>query len=260
VIIQFNKYQGTGNDFIIFDARNSKFPAPSSENISTLCDRRFGIGADGLILIRTHSELDFTMKYYNSDGKEGSMCGNGGRCAVAFAKKAGIINDYARFQAYDGIHEGWIRKNIVKITMLPVSGIKKCTDHYELNTGSPHYVKFVDDAMKIDIRNDGSAIRYSSPYGKNGINVNFVSTYKNGILVRTYERGVEDETLSCGTGMVASAICAAIDSKSDKNSYAIYTRGGTVKIFFQRNGADNFDNIILEGPVGFVFEGKIKID
>ncbi len=258
--LQFNKYQGTGNDFIIFDARNSKFPALSSRNISALCDRRFGIGADGLILIRTHSELDFTMIYFNSDGNEGSMCGNGGRCAVAFTKKAGIIKNHTRFQAYDGIHEGWISENIVKLTMLPVSGIKLSTDHYELNTGSPHYVKFVDDAMKVDIRHEGHVIRHSSPYGKKGINVNFVSRYKNGIFVRTYERGVEDETLSCGTGMVASAICAAIENISDKSSYTIYTRGGTLQISFKRTGTDNFNNIILEGPVGFVFEGEVKIE
>jgi diaminopimelate epimerase len=260
VIIQFSKYQGTGNDFIIFDAKISKFPALSSENILALCDRRFGIGADGLILIREHAELDFTMIYYNSDGHEGSMCGNAGRCAVAFAKKAGIIKNHARFQAYDGIHEGRISKDKVKLTMLPVSGIKISRNHYELNTGSPHYVKFVNDALKVDVRNDGPAIRYSSPYRKKGINVNFVSPYKKGIFVRTYERGVEDETLSCGTGMVASAICAAINGKSDKNSYTIYTRGGTLQVSFKRTGKDHFDHIIIEGPVGFVFDGKIKID
>jgi diaminopimelate epimerase len=260
VILQFSKYQGTGNDFIIFDARNSEFPVLAAEKITSLCDRRFGIGADGLILIRRHKELDFSMIYFNSDGNEGSMCGNGGRCAVAFAKKAGIIQDHAQFESYDGIHEGWINKNIIKLTMQPVNGIKIFKDHYELNTGSPHYVKFVDDALKTDVRNEGPEIRYSKPYHQEGINVNFVSSHKEGIFVRTYERGVEDETLSCGTGMVASAICAAINSKSDKNSYTIYTRGGILHISFRRSGPDHFENIILEGPAGFVFDGKINID
>jgi len=259
VIVQFNKYQGTGNDFIIFDVRISKFPSLSSEKISGLCNRRFGIGADGLILIRKHSKLDFSMIYYNSDGHEGSMCGNGGRCAVAFAKKTGIIKDHALFEAYDGIHEGWINGDVIRLTMQPVTGIKKLRDHYELNTGSPHYIKFVGDALKIDVRIEGREIRYAKSFGENGINVNFVSPYKKGIFVRTYERGVEDETLSCGTGMVASAICAAIDSKSDKKSYNIYTRGGTLRIYFTRTGKDQFDNIILEGPAGFVFEGEIEI-
>jgi diaminopimelate epimerase len=259
VIVQFSKYQGTGNDFIIFDARIPKFPSLPSEKISGLCDRRFGIGADGLIMIRKHSKLDFSMTYYNSDGHEGSMCGNGGRCAIAFSEKAGIIKDHARFEAYDGVHEGWINGDVIRLTMQPVTGIKKLKDHYELDTGSPHYIKFISDALKIDVRNEGSAIRYSDPFKKKGINVNFVSHYKKGIFVRTYERGVEDETLSCGTGMVASAICAAIDSKSDKNSYGIYPRGGTLRISFTRNGKDHFDNIILEGPVGFVFEGEVEI-
>ncbi len=260
MIIQFSKYQGTGNDFIMIDARNSEFSILPPEKISAICDRRFGIGGDGLIMIRSHGDLDFSMIYYNSDGREGTMCGNGGRCAVAFANKAGIISDYARFQACDGIHEGWINKNIVKLTMQPVRGVKISGDHYELNTGSPHYVKFVDDVRKTDVRNEGSAIRYSSAYREKGININFVSLYKEGIFVRTYERGVEDETLSCGTGIIASAICAAISSKSDKNSYTIYTRGGTLQITFRKSGNEHFDDIILEGPVGFVFEGNINIE
>jgi diaminopimelate epimerase len=260
VIVQFNKYQGTGNDFIMFDARKNKFSSLSLKKIASLCDRRFGIGADGLVLIRPHPTLDFSMIYYNSDGNEGTMCGNAGRCSVAFAQKTGIISDHARFEASDGFHEGWINENIVRLTMKPADGIKSIKDHYELDTGSPHYVKFVDNAEKTDVRHEGKAIRYSSPYREKGINVNFVSFHKNGIFVRTYERGVEDETLSCGTGMVASAICAAINSKSDKNSYTIYTRGGILHISFTKSGNEYFDNIILEGPVGFVFEGKIEID
>jgi diaminopimelate epimerase len=260
VIVQFKKYQGTGNDFILIDARKSKFSSLAPEKITFLCDRRFGIGADGLILIRLHPDYDFSMIYYNSDGNEGTMCGNAGRCAVAFARKTGMIRDYARFEAADGFHEGWINKNIVKLTIQPVDGIKILDDHYELNTGSPHYVKFVKNAEKTDVRNEGPAIRYSNAYREKGINVNFVSPYKDGIFVRTYERGVENETLSCGTGIVASAICAAINSKSDKNSYTIYTRGGILQVSFTRTGENRYEKIILEGPVGFVFEGNVEID
>ena len=261
MIIHFYKYQGTGNDFILLDARDSWFPVLSTRHISSLCDRRFGIGADGLVLIRSHSRFDFTMSYFNSDGHEGTMCGNAGRCAVAFAKKIGIINNHGKFEGSDGIHEGWIQDDIVSLTMQPVKKIKFSEDHYELNTGSPHYVKFVKNIETIDVKKKGAVIRYSGAFGKKGINVNFVSPYKkDGIYVRTYERGVEDETLSCGTGMVASAICAAMRSKTDKNSYPIFTRGGNLHIYFRRSGNQHFEDIILEGPANFVFEGNIKIE
>jgi diaminopimelate epimerase len=244
----------------MLDTRDSWFPALSNKQISFLCDRKFGIGADGLVLIRPNSRFDFTMIYYNSNGKEGSMCGNAGRCSVAFAGKIGIISDHAKFESSDGVHEGWINEDIIRLTMQPVHKVKFLEDHYELNTGSPHYVKFVKNVEKEDVRNKGAAIRYSGDFGKKGINVNFVSPYKDGIFVRTYERGVEDETLSCGTGMVASAICAALKNDSDKNSYSIYTRGGKLKISFRKSGKQRFDDIILEGPANFVFEGNIKID
>lgn len=260
MILHFYKYQGTGNDFIMLDARDNWFPALSNKLISYLCDRKFGIGADGLVLIRTNSRFDFTMIYHNSDGKEGTMCGNAGRCSVAFAGKLGIISDHAKFEASDGIHEGWIKENYVRLTMQPVNKVKFDKNHYELNTGSPHYVKFVKNIEKVDVRNKGAAIRYSGAYGKKGINVNFVSPYKDGIFVRTYERGVENETLSCGTGMVASAICAALRSQTDKNSFSIYTRGGNLKISFRKSGKQRFEDIILEGPADLVFEGNIKIE
>jgi len=244
----------------MLDSRDNWFPALSNKLISSLCDRRFGIGADGLVLIRPNSRFDFTMIYYNSDGHEGTMCGNAGRCALAIAKKIGLISDHGKFESSDGIHEGWIQEDIIRLTMQPVNKVKFFGDHYELNTGSPHYVKFVKNIEKTDVKHRGASIRYSGDYGKKGINVNFVSFYKDGIFVRTYERGVEDETLSCGTGMVASAICAAIKSKTDKNSFIIYTRGGKLLISFQRSGKQLFENIILEGPASFVFEGNIKID
>lgn len=258
--IHFYKYQGTGNDFIMLDARDSWFPALSNKQIASLCDRRFGIGADGLVLIRSHSRFDFTMSYFNSDGHEGTMCGNAGRCAVAFAKKIGIIINHSKFESSDGIHEGWIQEDLVSLTMQPVKKVKFSDDHYELNTGSPHYVKFVKNIEKTDVKQKGAAIRYSGAFGKKGINVNFVSHFKDGIFVRTYERGVEDETLSCGTGMVASAICAATRSKTDKKSFAVYTQGGKLRIYFHRSGNQHFEDIILEGPANFVFEGNIKIE
>jgi diaminopimelate epimerase len=260
VILHFYKYHGTGNDFIMLDARDNWFPVLSNKLISSICDRRFGIGADGLVLIRPHSRFDFTMIYYNSDGHTGSMCGNAGRCAIAFANKTGIISDHAKFESADGIHEGWIYNDIIRLTMQPVKRVKFSEGHYELNTGSAHYVKFVRDIEKTDVKHKGAIIRYSGTYGKKGINVNFVSFYKDGIFVRTYERGVEDETLSCGTGMVASAICAAIKSKTDKNSLRIYTRGGNLNISFRKSGNQHFEDIILEGPASYIFEGNIKID
>jgi diaminopimelate epimerase len=260
MIVHFHKYHGTGNDFIMIDARDSRFLTPGPDIITWLCDRRVGIGADGLVTIHPHKDLDFMMKYYNSDGHEGSLCGNAGRCAIIFTKKLGIIDQSGRFRAFDGIHEGRItsEQNVI-LTMLPVSTIKYIKDHYELNTGSPHYVKFIDSVEKKDVRTEGAAIRYSQPYKKEGINVNFVSFYKDGIYVRTYERGVEDETLSCGTGNIACAICAAIQTRSDKHSYTVYTRGGILRVSFDRSGEERFENITLEGPVKFVFEGDVEI-
>jgi len=260
MVCHFYKYHGTGNDFIMLDARNSRFLTPGPDTIARLCDRRFGIGADGLVTIHPHKNLDFFMKYYNSNGYEGSMCGNAGRCAVKFAKKLGIIDKSALFEAADGNHEGRISTgNTVILTLLPVSTIRYYEDHYELFTGSPHYVKFIKSLEDIDVRAKGAAIRYNEQYKKDGINVNFVSFYKDGIYVRTYERGVEDETLSCGTGIIASAICAVIEKKSDKHSYTVYTRGGALRVSFDRSGEKHFENITLEGPVTFVFEGDVEI-
>ncbi|KPK86732.1 MAG: hypothetical protein AMS27_04330 [Bacteroides sp. SM23_62_1] len=260
MVTHFHKYHGTGNDFIMMDARNSNFVAPDPDIIAWLCNRRLGIGADGLVTIHSHKNLDFLMKYYNSDGIEGSLCGNAGRCAMVYANRLGIVKQTARFEAYDGIHESLINPDkTVKLTMLPVSNVRYFNDHYELNTGSPHYVKFLDSVEKMDARSEGAAIRYSHQYQKEGINVNFVSAYKDGIYVRTYERGVEDETLSCGTGNIASAICAAIHTKSNKRIYTVYTRGGILRVSFDRTGEEHFENITLEGPVKFVYEGDVEV-
>lgn len=254
------KYHGTGNDFIIIDARNMDTRPLNKNIIQKLCNRRFGIGSDGLILLIEHPAIDFLMKYFNSDGKEGSMCGNAGRCIVAFARKLGIIDTSAQFESIDGIHTATVEKSgHIKLQIQPVTSVIQKDDCYLLNTGSPHYVKFVDNAENEDVITNGKTIRFSTEFSQRGINVNFVSFERDGLFVRTYERGVEDETLSCGTGVVASAICAALKMESDKNSFHVSTRGGDLKVSFTRKDKTKFENIFLEGPVAFVYEGKIEI-
>ena len=255
---EFSKYHGTGNDFIMIDDRTLFFPAENPELIRHLCDRRFGIGADGLILIRDHGTLDFRMVYFNSDGREGSMCGNGGRCAVAFAFHLGMASEQPVFEAIDGIHEATLvdRENI-QLKMQDVKGVREMDDHFLLDTGSPHYVKFLDDIESLDVIREGRAIRNSETFKKDGVNVNFTQSGKDGLYVRTYERGVENETLSCGTGVVAAAICDGIRTGSDKSAFSIKTRGGQLKVSFQSTGPSTFQNIILEGPATYVFKGSI---
>lgn len=258
--IEFYKYQGTGNDFIIVDCRKLNKEIFTSKVIQSLCDRRFGIGADGLMLFLDHSELDFEMKYYNSDGNEGTMCGNGGRCIVSFAKKLGAIEHSCEFDAIDGIHEATIDdENIVRLKMQKVVEVEKNEPFYYLNTGSPHYVVFKDEIDQLDVYKEGKKIRNSVRFKKEGTNVNFALTNNNQIQVRTYERGVEDETLSCGTGVVASAIAAGFHRGSDISSYNINTLGGRLKVSFKKVDENTFENIWLEGPAEFVFEGKINL-
>jgi len=256
--IRFYKYHGTGNDFIIVDNRNHSMKF-ENRLIKNLCDRKSGIGADGFILLLDHLKLDFEMKFFNSDGNEGSMCGNGGRCIVAFAKKIGLINQYTQFQTIDGAHKAKIdSKNWVKLKMQDVLTIEKGEGYYHLNTGSPQYVTFVDNVHNVDVYREGRKIRFNERFKKEGTNVNFVQTLGNTIFVRTYEQGVEDETLSCGTGIIASAICSVIKNKSDKNTYRISTLGGNLKVNFQKKSGKEFKNIWLEGPTSFVFYGHIE--
>ena len=258
--VKFEKYHGTGNDFILIDGRAADFRRPGNDVIKRLCDRRFGIGGDGLIIIQSSSKADFAMKYYNSDGQEGTMCGNGGRCAAAYCSKLGLTGGKARFESNDGIHLAeLIAPDYVRLHMQDVVSVSEYPDHFELDTGSPHYVMFVNEVNDLDIHRMGSEIRNSVPYKASGINVNFVSDYRDGIFVRTYERGVEAETWSCGTGVVASAICAAIRTKSDKYAYPVYTLGGKLELTFYRKPDGRFTDIILAGPAEFVFEGTIEI-
>lgn len=259
-MLTFCKYQGTGNDFILVDNRSRTFDVNNNSLVKLLCDRRFGIGADGLMLLQETSGYDFEMIYFNSDGFEGTMCGNGGRCIVAFANRLGLIGERTRFIAVDGPHDAEIHgEDNVRLKMLDVTQVGQDAKNYFLNTGSPHYVIFVDDINAIDLDAEGKRVRYSEKFkSTGGTNVNFVEIKEDALFVRTYERGVEGETLSCGTGVTASAISAAIHLKSDKNTFRIRTHGGDLKVSFS-NHHSLFENVWLEGPACFVFEGKIKI-
>jgi diaminopimelate epimerase len=259
--ISFSKYHGTGNDFILIDDRGNKIHL-SEVQIRKLCDRRFGIGADGLSLLRDRAGFDFEMIYYNADGKEGSMCGNGGRCITVFARSLGKINGQANFSTVDGVHQSMITNDapvVVKLKMNDVKEIENHADFIYLDTGSPHYVKFVDDVSAVDIVSEGRKIRYNERFREKGTNVNFVQTSPGELIVRTYERGVEDETLSCGTGVTASALAAVLKSKTTGNGVTdILTPGGKLKVYFEKNGT-GFKNVWLEGGATFVYKGEVEV-
>ena len=258
--IHFFKYQGTGNDFILIDNRKED-NSPTNDQIRRLCDRRFGIGADGLMLLNEKNGYDFEMKYYNSDGGEGSMCGNGGRCMVKFAYHLGIHKDIYKFLAVDGSHEAEIDTDgIVSLKMKDVKGIRKFHSDFILDTGSPHYIKIVSDVMGVDVFKKGSEIRHSKEFEEEGINVNFVEQLEDvdKILVRTYERGVEDETFSCGTGVTAAALMC-FHNENGFNEVEVKTLGGNLSVEYDRVDDNRFENIWLCGPAEKVFEGKVEI-
>ncbi|PHR74007.1 MAG: diaminopimelate epimerase [Lutibacter sp.] len=257
--INFNKYQGTGNDFVIIDNRENHFPKKDINLINKLCDRRFGIGADGLILLEDSDSSDFKMIYFNADGNESTMCGNGGRCIVAFAKKLGIFSDNTTFTAIDGTHYATIKDSRVSLQMIDVDTITNNKTHLFLNTGSPHHIEFVDVVSKIDVKTKGRSIRKGAPYFEEGTNVNFVEQVDdNTFKVRTYERGVEDETLSCGTGVTAVAIAANVAKKSSENNISLETLGGKLSVSFTKeNGV--FKEVFLIGEATFVFDGIFTI-
>jgi diaminopimelate epimerase len=256
----FYKYQGTGNDFIILDNRNNEVGKLSTQQINHLCDRKFGIGADGLMLLSTKGGYDFEMVYYNADGNESSMCGNGGRCLVKFAYDMGIHKSMYEFLAIDGEHEAEIdTKGMVRLKMQDVNEVEEHGSHSILNTGSPHFVKFATHVKDIDVVESGSSIRYSKAFEENGINVNFVEKLdESTIFVRTYERGVEDETLSCGTGVTAAALVSA-HNDNGFNDVAIKTPGGNLHVEFEKISETHFTNIWLCGPATFVFKGQIDV-
>lgn len=254
--MEFYKYQGTGNDFVMVDNRDLQF-TKDKDSIEKLCDRRFGIGADGLILLENDPDYDFKMVYYNSDGGESTMCGNGGRCLVAFAFFLDIFEDKCRFIATDGEHEAEIHNGIIKLKMINVDTVSHDGNDFVLNTGSPHFVKYVDNLKDYHVYDEGYGIRNSEKYKEKGINVNFVEKISdNEIFVRTYERGVEDETYSCGTGVTASALTFL--QKHNLTSVKVKTLGGNLKVYAEKSG-DAFQNIWLEGPAKQVFRGKTDL-
>lgn len=254
----FYKYQGTGNDFIFIDNRNNSFPKNDSVLIEKLCNRRFGIGADGLLLLEDDVETDFRMVYFNADGYESSMCGNGGRCIVAFAKMMNLISVETTFMASDGIHKAIIEDHgIVSLQMKDVNEIQLENDFIFLDTGSPHHVMLVDNLDDYDVKSNGAKIRYSERYGKVGSNVNFVTQLsENHFRLRTYERGVEDETLSCGTGATATAIAMHALGKTNANNIILDVEGGRLEVSFHKN-SNGYSQVFLKGPATFVYKGEI---
>lgn len=255
--IPFYKYQGTGNDFVMIDNRANVFDRTNRSLVADLCHRRFGIGADGLILLTSSKDYDFEMVYFNSDGNESTMCGNGGRCLVKFAYDLGVIGNETTFIAVDGPHKAYVKDNLVHLHMIDVEQMNIQPDYYFLNTGSPHYVQAVQGIDSYNVFDNGKSIRYSETFQPGGTNVNFMEEI-NGILkVRTYERGVEDETYSCGTGVTAAAIASTkLGMKPPVN---ITTLGGALQVTFTENASGKYTDVYLIGPAERVFEGQIEL-
>ena len=259
VEIKFYKYQGAGNDFVMIDNRAENFPL-STAIIAKLCDRNFGIGGDGLILLENDAESDFKMVYFNSDGNESTMCGNGGRCIVRFAHDLEVVADKMTFNAIDGLHHAIVDGDTIRLQMIDVKEVEDHDKYLFMNTGSPHHVEFVKNVKEIDVYTKGKNIRNGAPYYETGSNVNFVEVLPNQTLkIRTYERGVEDETLACGTGITAAAISAYIRGFVKKNNIPVEALGGKLSVNFDEKN-NTFENVWLNGPAVRVFEGKIEIN
>lgn len=266
--MKFWKYQGAGNDFVMVDQRAQQWlTRADTAQIERLCNRRFGIGADGLILLQEKAGFDFEMIYFNADGRESTMCGNGGRCIVAFAQHLGLIGTQCHFWAIDGAHDARLIADTsqapdmawVELQMIDVANIRRDGEAYVLNTGSPHYVRFVSDLEAVDMPDVGRKVRYSDTYRQEGINVNFAEAVADGLRVRTYERGVEDETLACGTGVTAVALASTLQMPATQTDFHIpvQTRGGQLAVRFSAQGKGRFSNIWLCGPATRVFSGDI---
>lgn len=256
--LPFYKYQGTGNDFIMVDNREESFPVGDGEYVAFLCNRRIGIGADGLILLENDTETDFKMVYFNSDGNQSSMCGNGGRCLVAFARHLGIIQSTATFSAIDGVHTATITDDKrVRLQMRDVTDLKEKPNYTFLDTGSPHHVQLVDNLKMFNVTEEGAKLRYGM-YGQQGSNINFVEPNSdNSFKVRTYERGVENETLSCGTGVTAVALAMHHTKRTDSNRVRLHTEGGELEVEFEV-ATKGYKNVFLIGPTEMVFKGEIE--
>ena len=255
--IHFHKYQATGNDFVIIDNRESKLSL-TAEQISAICHPKFGVGADGLILIENHPSLNFHLEYFNSDGSQ-SLCGNGCRAAVQFASQLGIVNGSAKFTAFDGPHAAEILPDRnIRLKMADVSECQTLGDDYFINTGSPHYIKFVKGVGEYPVFAEGRKIRYHQQFQPGGTNVNFVELQDgNSIFVRTYERGVENETLSCGTGITAAALAASL--RGYNSPILIKTLGGNLSVEFKSSQAGTFQELYLIGPAKMVFKGQLEL-
>ena len=254
----FYKYQGTGNDFILIDDRANVFPLKDVSLVACLCDRRFGIGADGLILIQNAATSDFKMVYFNADGNESSLCGNGARCTIAFANFLNCIEDKTTFEAVDGLHSAHIDGDIISLQMHDVSKIQAFENHTFLDTGSPHHVEMVEKLKTFDVYGNGKRIREESPYYMTGTNVNFVEQLaKDQFAIRTYERGVEDETLSCGTGATAVALAMYENKKTTATKIKINVQGGVLEIQFEVTDK-GYSQIFLSGPAEQVYSGTFK--
>ncbi|HCW06959.1 MAG TPA: diaminopimelate epimerase [Cytophagales bacterium] len=253
----FYKYQATGNDFVIVDNRDGAYSF-TEDQIKKICDRKFGIGADGLMLIEKHPSLDFNLIYYNADGSQ-SLCGNGSRAAVMMASALKMINGKTKFNAYDGLHEAELLANgNIRLRMNDVTEIKKIDNDYFLNTGSPHYIKWVTDLKNYPVFDEGRKIRYSDSFKPGGTNVNFVEQLgPNSIFVRTYERGVENETLSCGTGVTAAALASVL--KENSSPVSVKTLGGQLSVEFKSRQDGSFTEIFLVGPAKKVFKGALEL-
>ncbi|MEN8794125.1 MAG: diaminopimelate epimerase [Flavobacteriales bacterium] len=255
--MNFYKYQGTGNDFVMIDNRQNKIDKSDLKLVAKLCDRKFGIGADGLILIENHPEVDFDMIYFNADGTK-SFCGNGSRCAVAFANYLGIIENKTTFNAIDGIHEATINGELIELKMGDVSNVEQGQDYFFIETGSPHYIQYTASVQEIDIVPTAHKVRYNERFKEKGTNVNFVQKVGETLEMRTYERGVEDETLSCGTGATAVALSGAI-KHGLTSPVAIKVQGGDLQIKFNQISDNEFDNIWLIGKGEQVYSGEMTV-
>lgn len=258
MFLQFYKYQGAGNDFIFIDNRDATFPVEKGASISGWCDRHFGIGADGLIFIEEDENTDFRMVFFNPDGSQ-TMCGNGARCAVAFAKKLGIIEDEATFMACDGIHKARINEDAtVALGMLDVEKIDVFENHVFVNTGTAHHVELVKNLERYPVVSTGRKLRYEL-YGEEGSNINFVEQKdQHTFYIRTYEKGVEDETLACGTGITAAAIAMHKTGKTNESVVNFLAKGGNLMVCFDVvEGV--YQHVVLTGPARFVYKGKKEI-
>ena len=260
--VAFSKYHGAGNDFILIDDRDAVFPVLSpeleQELVQKLCHRRFGIGADGLILVRNSGEVDFEMRYFNADGAPGSLCGNGGRCVSRFVTDRGIIKaSELHFLASDGLHRSVVLEDgQVDLEMHSPASIEQRGSDFVVDTGSPHYIRWAEDLDTMDVLGKGRAIRHSEEYDAEGINVNFIEVAGQSIRIRTFERGVEAETLACGTGAVAAAVAASLEQGlSGAQRWPVQAMGGLLQVSFRQQGSA-FEDVHLIGPAEYVFEGQ----